>query len=171
MINQRISKDEYYLQIARTVAQRSPCIRRQFGAIIVKDDVIVSTGYNGPARGVINCTEIGCLKDEMNLPHYSGYEHCPAVHSEENCILNAARHGANVLNGTMFICGQNFKDKSITESKPCERCKRAIINAGIREVLTMDKNGKITRYEVKDWVEEDSKTYIDKLREIKKLKK
>jgi deoxycytidylate deaminase len=84
--NRRISKDEYYLQIAKAVAQRAPCLRRQFGAIIVKDDVIVSTGYNGTARGVVNCTEVGCLKDEKNLPHYSGYESCPSVHAEENCV-------------------------------------------------------------------------------------
>jgi dCMP deaminase len=168
---QRISKDEYYLQIAKAVSQRSPCIRRQFGAIIIKDDVIVSTGYNGPARGVINCIEVGCLKDEMNLPHYSEYENCPAIHSEENCIINAARHGANVLNGIMYVCGKNFGDDSVTESKPCERCRRAIINAGIREVVTIDNKGKIKRYDVKDWVEEDSKTYIDKLEKMKRSKK
>lgn len=170
-MTKRISKDEYYLKIAKTVAQRSPCIRRQFGAIIVKDDVIVSTGYNGPARGVINCTEVGCLKDEMNLPHYSGYEYCPALHAEENCVINAARHGANVLNGTMFVCGQNFKDESITESKPCERCKRAIINAGIKRVVTMNEKGNIIKYNVEDWIEEDSKAYINSLKKIKKSEK
>ncbi len=164
----RISKDEYYLQIAKSVAQRSPCIRRQFGAIIVKNDVIVSTGYNGPARGVINCTEVGCLKDEMNLPHYSGYERCPAVHAEENCIINAARHGANVLNGTMYVCGQKFKDKSITESKPCDRCKRAIINAGIKKVVTMNEKNEIIKYDVEDWIKEDSKAYTESLKRLRK---
>lgn len=82
----RPSKDEYYLKIAEEVAKRSPCIRRQYGAIIVKEDTIVSTGYNGPVRGGLNCFEVGCIKDEMNLPHGRAYELCPAVHAEENCV-------------------------------------------------------------------------------------
>lgn len=82
----RISKDEYYLRIAKAVALRSPCLRRKYGAIVVKNDVIVSTGYNGPARGSTNCEEVGCIKDELNLPHYSAYEYCPAIHAEENCV-------------------------------------------------------------------------------------
>jgi len=88
----RISKVEYYLEIAKVVSLRSPCLRRKFGAIIVVNDAIVSTGYNGPARGVNNC-ELGCLKDKVDAPHYGGYEWCPAVHAEENAIVNAARNG------------------------------------------------------------------------------
>ena len=84
--NYRPSKDEYYLEIAKVVAKRSPCLRRHYGAIIIKDDAIVSTGYNGPARGSINCFEVGCIKDLLNLPHYAGYDYCPAVHAEENCV-------------------------------------------------------------------------------------
>ncbi|HHF59354.1 MAG TPA: dCMP deaminase family protein, partial [Thermoplasmatales archaeon] len=125
----RISKDLYYLNIAKAVAKRSPCIRRRFGAIIVKDDTIVSTGYNGPARGSVNCDEVGCLKDVMNLPPYTGYDYCPAVHAEENALLNAARHGSSVIGGTLYLYGES-PDGSITEEgKPCDRCKRALINS------------------------------------------
>jgi deoxycytidylate deaminase/intein/homing endonuclease len=88
--NSRPSKDEYYLEISKAVCLRSPCIRRQFGAIIVKDDVVVATGYNGSPRGVVNCTEVGCLKDELDLPHYSGYDYCVGVHAEENCVSENA---------------------------------------------------------------------------------
>lgn len=169
--NSRLSKDEYYLGIAKAVCLRSPCIRRQFGAIIVRDDVVVATGYNGPARGVVNCMEVGCLKDELNLPHYSGYDYCDGVHGEENCIINAARHGASVLGGTLYLYGQNFGDSSPIEGKPCDRCKRAIINAGIKEVVTKNSDGKIVKTKVSDWIKEDTKQYLDKLKEARKAKK
>lgn len=170
-MHKRPTKDEYYLGIARAVCQRSPCIRRQFGAIAVRDDVVVSTGYNGPARGVINCMEVGCLKNELNLPHYSGYEACDAVHAEENCIINAARHGASVLGGTMYLYGQEFGDGKPIEGRPCDRCKRAIINAGVREVVTMNSSGKIVRFNVAEWVKEDTRSYIARLREARKNRK
>jgi len=165
--NSRPSKDEYYLEISKAVCLRSPCIRRQFGAIIVREDVVVSTGYNGPARGVVNCMEVGCLKDELNLPHYSGYDYCDGVHAEENCIINAARHGASVLGGTLYLYGQNFGDSSPIEGKPCDRCKRAIINAGIKEVVTKKSDGGIVKTDVGDWVKEDTKKYLDKLKEAR----
>jgi len=169
--NSRPSKDEYYLEIAKAVCLRSPCIRRQFGAIIVREDVVVSTGYNGPARGVVNCMEVGCLKDELDLPHYSGYDYCDGVHAEENCIINAARHGASVLGGTLYIYGQNFGDSSPIEGKPCDRCKRAIINAGIKEVVTKKSDGGIVKTNVTDWAKEDTKQYLEKLKEARKTKK
>jgi dCMP deaminase len=101
-MEKRPPKDEYYLEIAKAVAQRSPCIRRKYGAVIVKNDAIVSTGYNGPARGVINCFEVGCIKDLQNLPHGMAYEDCPGVHAEENAVVNAARNGSNVLGGILI---------------------------------------------------------------------
>jgi dCMP deaminase len=160
----RPTKDEYYLNIAKAVSERSTCLRRKFGAIIVKDDVIISTGYNGPARGVINCLEVGCLKDEMNAPHDSAYEYCPAIHAEENAILNAARHGASTLGGTMFVCGTNYKNGSLTEAKPCDRCKRAIINAGIKQVVIRRQDGSIAKIDVSEWVSEDTKNYLERLK-------
>lgn len=166
--NSRPSKDEYYLEIAKAVCLRSPCLRRKFGAIVVRNDVVVSSGYNGPARGVINCFEVGCLKDELNLPHYSGYDFCPGVHAEENCVINAARHGASVLGGTLYLFGLNYKDGSPTEAKPCDRCKRALINAGIKEVVLRKSDGSIARSNVVDWVKEDSEKYVRKIEEAKK---
>lgn len=167
-VRKRPEKDIYYLNIARAVAQRSPCIRRKFGAIIVKNDSIVSTGYNGPARGSVNCDEVGCLKDILNLPHYSGYDFCPAVHAEENALLNAARHGSSVLGGILYLYGESPDGEVVEEGKPCDRCKRALINAGIDEVVTIRPDGKIVRYKVSDWAREDAENY---LREFEKIKK
>ena len=162
----RISKDKYYLEIAKSVSTRSPCLRRKFGAIIVVNDAIVSTGYNGPARGVVNCNEVGCLKDKMNAPHWQGYDFCIAVHAEENAVINAARHGSKVFGGTLYIYGKTVNEKP-TPSHPCPRCKRVLINAGIEKVITLDENENVITYNVKDWVEEDSKEYIRKMKEAK----
>jgi len=166
----RISKDEYYLQIAKAVAKRSICIegRWGFGAIIVTNDTIVSTGYAGPARGVINCNEVGgCARNILKLNHNELSDYCPSVHAEENAIINAARHGSRVLNGKMFALGVD-NNGNVKSCLPCPICKRMLINAGIKEVVTMDGKGKIIRYDVKDWIEEDSKTYINNLKKIKK---
>ena len=160
------SKDEYYLDIAKAVAERSTCIRRKFGAIIIKDDAVVSSGYNGPARGVVNCMEIGCLKNELDAPEYSAYEYCPAVHAEENAIINAARHGASVLGGMMFIHGE-YTDGSLSEGMPCDRCKRAIINAGIEIIVIRKADGSISKVRTSDWVREDSWNYMQKLQGAK----
>ncbi len=164
----RLSKDEYYLNIAKAVCTRSPCIRRQFGAIIVKDDAVVSTGYNGPARGVINCMEVGCIKNELNIPSYEGYDYCPGVHAEENSLINAARHGTRVLGGILYLYGQRVNGDSLTEGKPCARCKRAIINAGIEEVITKSSDESIIRYKVSDWAKEDTKNYLRELEKVRK---
>ncbi len=164
----RLSKDEYYLGIAQAVSSRSTCLRRRFGAVIVRDDVIVSTGYNGAARGVVNCLEVGCLKDEVGAPEYSGYDFCIGVHAEENAIINAARHGATVKDGTLYIFGEYVKDGALTEARPCERCKRAIINAGIKQVITKKMNGSIGKYSVDSWIKEDTKRYLERIRKERK---
>jgi dCMP deaminase len=164
---QRISKDEYYLEIAKSVSKRSTCLRKRYGAIIVKNDAIVSTGYNGTARGVINCYEIGCIKDVLNLPHGSNYDLCPAVHAEENAVVNAARNGANTLDGILYIYGEDVKTNSIVEAAPCNRCKRIIINAGIKEVVIKTESG-IKRLEVKDWIKDDTENYVKTFENAKK---
>ncbi|MFX0067846.1 MAG: cytidine/deoxycytidylate deaminase family protein [Promethearchaeota archaeon] len=160
----RLGKDDYYLGIAKAVSARSTCIRRRFGAVIVRDDAIVSTGYNGAARGVVNCLEVGCLKDEVGAPEYSGYDFCIGVHAEENAIINAARHGATVKDGALYIFGEYVKDRSFTEARPCERCKRAIINSGIRHVVTKKMDGSVGKYSVENWIKEDTKRYLDRLK-------
>lgn len=170
-LTKRPPKDIYYLNIARAVAQRSPCIRRRFGAIIVKDDAIVSTGYNGPARGSINCNEVGCLKDIMNLPSYTGYDYCPAVHAEENALLNAARQGSSVIGGVLYLYGEKVDGNITEEGRPCDRCKRALINAGIKEVVTLKPDGSVKIYRVSDWAKEDAENYLRMLEEEKRKQK
>ena len=165
----RPSKDDYYLDIAKAVAARATCMRRKFGAIIVKDDTIVSTGYNGSARGVINCTESGCLKDEVNAPHYSAYEFCPAVHAEENVVINAARNGGSVLGGTLFIHGE-YPNGGLSAAMPCDRCKRAIINAGIETVVIRKSDGSVERVKTSDWIRDDSWSYMLQLQEARMKK-
>jgi dCMP deaminase len=164
----RLSKEEYYLGIAKAVALRSPCLRRKYGAIIVKNDAIVSTGYNGPARGSTNCEEVGCIKEILNLPHYSGYDYCPAVHAEENAVINAARTGNSVIDGTLYLYGIDIKTNKPVAGMPCPRCKRVLINAGIKEIVTIDESGNITKYDVKSWVEEDKNRYLDVVEKVKK---
>lgn len=161
----RPPKDDYYLEIAKSVSKRSTCSRRRYGTIVVKSDAIISTGYNGAARKVKDCLEWGeCLKDKVGAPSGSGYDYCQAVHAEENTIINAARNGTSVLGGTMYIYGENYEDGSIAEAKPCDRCRRAIINAGIVSVVTRKPDGSIGGHDVDDWVREDTKYYGERLR-------
>lgn len=153
----RVSKTEYYLEIARAIAQRSTCLRAKFGAIIVKNDVIVSSGYNGAARKVKECPEFGiCLKEELKLPHGSGYDVCPGVHAEANAIVNAARSGANVLGGVMFIHGEDPNTKQVVEAKPCTFCRRLLINAGIEKVFYKKQDGSIGEYNIHEWIRDES---------------
>ena len=156
--NTRLSKDEYYLQIAHATSRRSTCLRRRFGAIIVQNDVIVSSGYNGSARGVVNCDRVGCLKDKLNIPHYEGYDHCIGVHAEENAVINAARSGNCTLHGVMYIFGEDVKTNEEIEPRPCSRCRRVLINAGIAEIVI--KKQRIVHIKTKDWVTEDTESYI-----------
>lgn len=163
MENQRPAKDEYYLEIAKAIALRSPCLRRKYGAIVVKEDTIVSTGYNGPARGGVNCFEIGCIKEKLNLPHGLAYEDCPAVHAEENAVINAARNGASILGGLLYIAGFD-NHGNLVEALPCDRCKRVVINAGIKKVIIRKSDGKMKEIEVSNWIKEDTEKYLEKLK-------
>jgi len=166
-MEKRPTKDEYYLEIAKAVALRSTCLRRKYGAIVVKKDTIVSTGYNGPARGVINCLDVGCIKEKLNLPHGAFYEDCTAVHAEENAIVNAARTGASVLGGVLYIAGVD-KDGKLVEALPCNRCKRILINAGIERVVIRKPDGSIKYIQVSEWVSEDTNSYLKKFKEAKR---
>lgn len=129
----RPSKDQYYLGIAEAVAKRSTCIRRQYGAVIVNNDVIVSTGYNGAPRTATNCCDIGaCWREEHNIPHGERYEMCQAIHAEMNAIINANR--ADMIGATLYLVGLEA-GKQI-EAKPCLLCDKLIRNAQIRRVIT-----------------------------------
>ncbi len=130
----RPKKDEYYLNIARAVAERSTCLRAKAGTVIVKDDTIVSTGYVGAARGEENCCDLGiCERDRLKLKPGERYELCRSVHSEANAITNAARSGHNILGGTMYIYFERLDGQKIKHNGPCIMCQRMIKNAGIKE--------------------------------------
>jgi len=104
----------------------------------------------------------------LKLSHGESYELCPSVHAEENAVINAARHGSKVFDGKMYVIGINKKG-NILPMFTCSRCRRVLVNAGIKEVVTMDEKEKIIKYDIKDWIEEDSKAYKDNLEKIKKI--
>ena len=152
----RPDKIMYFLGIAESVAARSTCLRRKFGAVIVKDNTIVGTGYNGNARGVINCHEVGCIKNMMNAPQGVAYDFCPAVHAEENAIINSNR--ADRIDSTLYITGLR-EDGSCTMALPCQRCQRKIINSQIKKVILMTDDGKPMTINVDEYVKSDSDWY------------
>ena len=135
------------MDIATTVAERSPCSRRKFGAIIVKDDMIISTGYNGSARGTHNCgTEMPCLKDIKKEEHSTSYNYCPAIHAEQNSIIQAdpiRRWGA-----TMYLAPAG----DAKGDSPCFMCRRFIIQSGIKEIYYLDKERNVTLENIATWV-------------------
>lgn len=127
----RIGKDDYYLEIAKAVSKRSTCLRRRYGAVIVKDDEIISTGYNGAARGYPNCCDVGsCWREDNNVPHGERYEMCVAVHAEQNAIISAARK--DMIGAKLYLYGE--ENGIEIDAKPCLICERMIRNAGISEV-------------------------------------
>ena len=133
---ERPSKVKYYLDIAAAVAARSTCIRRQYGAVIVKNDTIVSTGYNGAARGFINCCDLNeCYREAHNIPHGQQYEKCKAVHAEANAIINASRE--EMCGAILFLAGFENGER-IKNPTPCEMCSRMITNSGIRKVISCE---------------------------------
>ena len=127
--------DEYYLGIALAVSKRSTCIRRQYGAVIVNNDEIIATGYNGSPRGETNCCDRGtCERIKNNTPHNSGdYSDCCSVHAEQNCLLSASRR--DMIGGTLYLMGTEMYNV-INDIKPCPICRRLIKNAGISRVVT-----------------------------------
>lgn len=133
---ERISKRDYYLSIAAEVSKRSTCLRRQYGAVIVKNDEIVSTGYNGAPRGEDNCCDIGtCWRERNNIPHGEQYEKCVAVHAEQNAIISASRR--EMLGATLYLAG--FENgEPIRNAEPCMICRRLIKNAGIEKVINLE---------------------------------
>ena len=133
---ERISKRDYYLKIASEVAKRSTCLRRQYGAVIVKNDEIIATGYNGAPRGDENCCDVGsCWRDRHNIPHGEQYEKCVAVHAEANAIISASRN--EMLGSTLYLYGFEGFDRPIDNPEPCIMCNRLIKNAGIERVINM----------------------------------
>lgn len=155
MKKKRISKDEYYLGIAEEVGRRSTCWRRSIGAIIIRDDQIISTGYVGAPRKTKSSLEHGfCLRDKLKIPHGQRYELCRSVHAEQNAIINAARAGVSLLGGDMYIYGSVFgKDEKI-DAFPCFICKKMIINAGLNRIICSTADGKMKIFRLSDWTKD-----------------
>lgn len=159
MSNHRPSKIDYYLNIAEAVAQRGTCLRRKFGAIIVKDDRIVSTGYVGAPRGRKNCCDIGyCYRMEHNIPSGQQYEKCRSSHAEMNAIIQASSE--EMKDATLYLVGVE-NDGSYTNADCCAMCKRVIINSGIKEVIAKQSNGGFNVIPVSHWIEHDDSLDIN----------
>ena len=151
----RVSKTNYYLDIAQTVAERSTCLRRKFGAIIVKNDVIVSAGYNGAPRGRENCSDLGyCLRSQFNIPRGERYELCRSLHAEDNAIIAASRE--QMIGATLYLACVDYETGKLAEDTCCcAMCKRRVINAGIETVVVRNTSDRFTVYNVQDWVTND----------------
>ncbi len=155
MERKRVDKSNYYLNIAQSVLERSTCLRRQYGAIIVKNDEIVSTGYNGAPRGRCNCVDLGrCTREELQVPSGQRYELCRSVHAEANAIISASRR--DMLGSTLYLAGRDAKTGELLhQTTSCSMCRRQIINAGIDRVIIRNTPTEYSVVHVEDWIRED----------------
>ncbi|HHV32739.1 deoxycytidylate deaminase [Caproiciproducens sp. LBM24188] len=151
----RTDKENYYLDIAETVLERGTCLRRNFGAIIVKHDEIVSSGYTGAPRGRKNCIDTGmCVRESLGIPRGERYELCRSVHAEANAIISASRR--DMIGSTLYLVGRDMKTGNYVEhASPCSMCKRLIINAGITRVIVRDTKTQYFTVNVEDWITND----------------
>ena len=152
---QRIDKENYYLDIAQAVLARSTCLRKCYGAIIVRNDEVIATGYNGAPRGRKNCVDLGiCTREELKIPSGQRYELCRSVHAEMNAIISAARR--DTLGSTLYLAGREAKDGSLLhDATSCSMCRRVIINAGITRVVIRNTQREYSVVQVEDWIRED----------------
>ncbi len=155
MTRERVSKENYYLDIAETVASRSTCLRKHYGAILVKNDSIAATGYNGAPRGRKNCCDIGhCLREEMQIPRGERYELCRSVHAEANCVISASREESE--GAVLYMtCVDAQTGELVPDTCSCMMCKRLVINAGISKVVVRNTKTDYTVFNVSDWIEND----------------
>ena len=153
---ERRDKTNYYLDIAEMVLERGTCLRRNYGAIIVKNDEIISTGYTGAPRGRQNCIDLGyCRREKLNIPRGERYELCRSVHSEANCIISASRR--DMIDSTLYLVGKDaVTGELVKNATSCAMCKRHIINAGIAKVVVRRDENNYEIFDVeKDWIEND----------------
>lgn len=155
IIMERRDKNNYYLDLAEVVSQRSTCLRRHYGAVIVKNDEVISTGYVGAPRQRKNCTDLGvCVRQKLNIPRGERYELCRSVHAEANAIISTSRD--KMMGSSLYLAGVEVSDGSyIKNAVCCSMCKRLVINAGIEKVYVRDDNDNYRVIEVKDWIEND----------------
>ena len=152
---QRISKENYYLNIAQTVLERATCLRRVYGAIIVKNDEIISTGYNGAPRGRRNCVDMGyCTRERLQVPRGERYELCRSVHAEANAIISASRR--DMVGSTLYLVGKDAQSGELLgDATSCAMCRRQVINAGISRVIIRQTKTDYQVVDVSDWVHQE----------------
>ena len=152
---ERISKENYYLDIAETVLERATCLRRIYGAIIVKNDEIISTGYNGAPRGRKNCVDMGfCTREAMQVPRGQRYELCRSVHAEANAIISASRR--DMVGSTLYLVGRDGQTGVLLgDATSCAMCRRQVINAGISKVVIRRTKTEFEVVDVQDWVQQE----------------
>ena len=152
---ERISKENYYLDIAETVLERATCLRRVYGAIIVKNDEIISTGYNGAPRGRKNCVDMGfCTREAMQVPRGQRYELCRSVHAEANAIISASRR--DMVGSTLYLVGKDAQNGVLLgDATSCAMCRRQVINAGISKVVIRKTKTEFDVVDVQDWVQQE----------------
>ena len=151
----RISKENYYLDIAETVLERATCLRRVYGAIIVKNDEIISTGYNGAPRGRANCVDMGfCSREAAQVPRGERYELCRSVHAEANAIISASRR--DMVGGTIYLVGRDARTgELLNDATSCMMCRRMVINAGLEKVVIRRTKTEFETVPVSEWSAED----------------
>ena len=157
----RIDKENYYLDIAETVAERATCLRRCYGAIIVRNDEIIATGYNGAPRGRKNCVDLNhCTRAALKIPSGQRYELCRSVHAEANAIISAAR--SETIGSTLYMaCVDPSTGALIPGSTSCSMCRRLIINAGIARVVIRNSKSEFSVVHVEDWIRDDDSLPAD----------
>ncbi len=158
-MDNRTSKQNYYLDIADAVLERSTCLRRKYGAIIVRNDEIISTGYNGAPRGRRNCSDIGeCTREKLHIPSGERYELCRSVHAEANAIISASRR--DMIGDTIYLVGRDAKtNELLKDAMSCTMCKRQIINAGIDKIVIRTGETEYRTIPVSDWIENDDSIF------------
>lgn len=153
---ERRDKINYYLDIAESVASRATCLRKKWGSVIVNNDQIISTGYNGAPRGRANCNELGYCTKKKLLPNqrHGGYDACRAVHSEQNAMLSASRQ--EMLGGVIYLVGYRTENHEYEEgAAPCLMCRKLIINAGISKVYVRVNKEEYKIFDVQEWINDD----------------
>ena len=159
-MDNRTRKQNYYLDIADAVLERSTCLRRKYGAIIVRNDEIISTGYNGAPRGRRNCSDIGeCTREKLHIPSGERYELCRSVHAEANAIISASRR--DMIGATIYLVGRDAKtNELLKDAMSCTMCKRQIINAGIDKIVIRTGKTEYRTIPVSDWIENDDSIFM-----------
>ena len=160
-MDKRRDKENYYLDIADTVLQRSTCLRRKYGAIIVRNDEIISTGYNGAPRGRQNCSDMNfCMREKLNIPSGERYELCRSVHAEANAIISASRR--DMLGATLYLVGRDAKtNELLSNTTSCSMCKRQVINAGIDHIVIRNTETEYTVVPIDEWVKNDDSIFLE----------